>query len=94
MNCFCVGIFHKSAEHTDSREHTYSRAKCGKAVGVDMIPMEVLNNDTTCQFLLQLHHKCFEKNIVPSMWMKGIINPIPKDNTLDPRDPMSYRGIT
>ncbi len=25
---------------------------------------------------------------------KGIINPIPKDNTLDPIDPMSYRGIT
>ncbi len=28
------------------------------------------------------------------MWIKGIINPIPKDNTLNPRDPMSYRGIT
>ncbi len=29
------------------------------------------------------------------MWMKGIINPYPKDNTLDPReDPMNYRAIT
>ncbi len=55
-----------------------TRAKCCKAVGVDMIPMEVLNNDTACHFLLQQLHKCFEKYTVPSMWMKGIINSIPK----------------
>ncbi len=61
---------------------------------MDMIHTEVLNNDTACHFLLQLFHKCFEKHIVPSMWMKGIINPIPKDNTLEPRDLLSYRGIT
>ncbi len=31
------------------------------------------------------------KNIVPSMWMRCIINHTPNDNTLDPRDPMSYK---
>ncbi len=39
----------------------------------------VLNNDTAGNFT------------VPSMWVKGIINPILNDNILDPRDPMSYR---
>lgn len=28
------------------------------------------------------------------MWNKGIITPIPKCSTSDPRDPLSYRGIT
>ena len=27
-------------------------------------------------------------------WSRGIINPIPKASTSDPRDPLSYRGIT
>ncbi len=40
----------------------FNRAKCGKAVGADMIPTKDLNNDTACHFLLQLFHKCFEKN--------------------------------
>ena len=37
---------------------------------------------------------CFDSGYVPSNWGKGIINPIPKSNTADPRDPLSYRGIT
>ena len=28
------------------------------------------------------------------MWNRGIITPIPKCSTSDPRDPLSYRGIT
>jgi hypothetical protein len=28
------------------------------------------------------------------MWSKGIITPIPKSSTSDPRDPMSYRDLT
>ena len=30
----------------------------------------------------------------PSQWKLGLVNPIPKSGTNDPRDPMSYRGIT
>ena len=37
---------------------------------------------------------CFDSGCVLSNWGKGIINPIPKSNTADPRDPLSYRGIT
>ena len=33
-------------------------------------------------------------SIIIPYWIKGIINPIPKDYTLDQRDPMNFRGIT
>ena len=71
-----------------------SKAKHGKAVGCDDIPTEVLDNDSAVQFLFSLFHTCFESGIIPSLWLKGIIHPIPKDNTLDPRNPLNYRGIT
>ena len=34
------------------------------------------------------------KSVIPSIWRKGIINPIPKTSTSDRRDPLNYRGIT
>lgn len=71
-----------------------ANAKQGKAVGCDNIPVEILNNDTACKYLHQLFYKCYETGIIPSLWMRGIIHPIPKDSTLDARDPMNYRGIT
>ena len=37
---------------------------------------------------------CYETGKVPRDWGKGIINPIPKANVADHRDPLSYRGIT
>lgn len=36
---------------------------------------------------------CFDNNIVPSLWSRCIINPIPKSSTLDRRDPLSYWDI-
>ena len=66
----------------------------GKACGVDNIPVEVLNNDTSVAFMHTLFNICFSKGIMPSMWGKCIINPIPKSSSLDKRDPLSYRGIS
>ena len=37
---------------------------------------------------------CFTSGSVPARWSKGIINPIPKSNTGDMRDPLSYRGTS
>ena len=68
-------------------------SKNGKACGVDAIPSEVLCNDTSVSFLHVLFNICFDKGIIPSLWNKCIINPIPKSSTTDPRDPLSYRGI-
>jgi hypothetical protein len=37
---------------------------------------------------------CFKSGKIPNIWNKGIITPIPKCSTSDPRDPLSYRSIT
>ena len=74
-------------------EEVICKAKQGKACGIDDIPSEVLQNDTALYFLHVLFNLCFNNSIVPSLWSKCIINPIPKSSTMDPRDPLSYRGI-
>ena len=69
-------------------------AKKGKAVGNDEIPVEVLCNKISADFLCIFFQKCYRHGISPSEWAKGIISPIPKSNTTDVRDPMQYRGLT
>jgi hypothetical protein len=69
-------------------------AKKGKANGIDEIPTEALQNDTSVMFLHSLFNICFSNSTVPSVWGKCIINPIKKSSSLDPRDPLSYRGIS
>lgn len=70
------------------------KAKVGKAAGIDLIPSEVLKNDTSIFILHSLFNVCFQSGQVPTLWSKSIINPIPKSSSNDPRDPMSYRGIS
>ncbi|XP_052256259.1 uncharacterized protein LOC127861632 isoform X1 [Dreissena polymorpha] len=70
------------------------RAKLNKATGIDQIPNEVLKNDMSVSFLHSLFCVCYETGMVPSMWGKNIINPIPKSSTADKRDPLQYRGIS
>ena len=72
---------------------SFRLAKNGKACGIDESPVEVLRNDTSVSFLHVLFNVCFDKSIIPSMWNKCIINPIPKSSTIDHRGPLSYRGI-
>ncbi len=45
-------------------------------------------------FLYVLFYNCYEQSIIPTTWQRGIKNLVPKDNTLDPKDPLNYRGIT
>jgi len=68
-------------------------AKRGKACGFDNLPSEVLKNDVAIAFLHVLFNVCFNKGLVPTMWGKCIINPIPKASMPDARDPLAYRGI-
>ena len=70
------------------------RAKKRKAMGVDCIPSEALNNETSVDFLHTLFKQCFESGIIPESWRRGIVTPIPKCSTADPRIPLNYRGIT
>ena len=69
------------------------KAKDGKACGYDEIPVEVLRNSTAREYLLKLFNNCFEYGIVPKLWSFGIVNPIPKNASSDPRVPLNYRGI-
>ena len=70
------------------------KAKQEKACGVHGIPSDFFRNDTSVSFLHVLFNVFYASGVIPSDWGKGIINPIPKSNTADPRDPLSCRGIT
>lgn len=78
----------------DEVRRAVARARNGKAVGVDGIPVEVLRGEAAIQFLHRLFVVCFESCRVPAEWRRGVINPIPKNATADPRNPLNYRGIT
>ena len=74
-------------------KYPVGNAKRGKSCGFDQIPSEVLNNDVFIYFLHTLFNVCFNKDVVPAIWGKCVIKPIPKSSSADPRDPLSYRGI-
>ena len=80
--------------HVDEVVKCIVNAKLGKAPGYDEIPNELLKNDSALLMLHSLYNRCFAYGQVPSAWSKCIITPIPKSSTIDPRDPLSYRGIT
>ena len=69
-------------------------AKNGKAAGIDEIQAELIKNESSILFLTALFNKCFDSGKIPSIWSRGIINPIPKSTDKDPRQPLNYRGIT
>ncbi|CAC5355697.1 unnamed protein product [Mytilus coruscus] len=69
-------------------------AKNGKSPGVDCIQAKLCKNYTVILTLTKLFNICFKFGKVPNMWNKGIITPTPKCSTTDPRDHLSYRGIT
>jgi hypothetical protein len=70
------------------------KLKCKKAVGIDLIPNEVLKHDSIIYVLWKLCNLCFETGLVPSAWLTAIILPIPKSSTKDPHVPLNYRGIS
>ena len=85
-----------SLNHTINRnevEHAVFRAKNGKASGIDKIPYEVLKNQSIVDTLHSLFNLCFDTGIIPSIWRKAIISPLPKDLMKDKRLPLNYRGI-
>ena len=70
------------------------KAKKGKAPGLDSIIYEALKNNVAIQSLTSLFNTCLQSGLVPSIWKKAIISPIPKSSTADPRVPLNYRGIS
>ena len=54
----------------------------------------MFKNNTAVCILHKICNICFNSRIIPSLWSKGIITPIPKCSTSDHANPLSYRGIT
>jgi hypothetical protein len=90
-------VSHTLLNRNISREEVVrvvSRAKRGKAVGIDGLPNEVLKVEGVIDALCSLFQLCFDSGKVPDEWCKAIINPILKSRDNDRRLPMSYRGIS
>ena len=68
--------------------------KTSKATGPDMIPNEVLKHEGIRVLLLQFVNMCFLNNVIPSVWRRSVITPIPKGASKDPCVPLNYRGIS
>lgn len=69
------------------------KAKRGKSAGFDNLPSETFLNQCSVLFLHHLFDYCFTFGKTPVVWNKIIINPIPRSNMADARDPLCYRGI-
>ena len=68
--------------------------KNNKAPGVDCIPNEVIKHPNIEKLLHQVYCYCFENGIVPKLWLRSLIKPIPKGADKNPFLPLSYRGIS
>ena len=71
-----------------------SKAKKNKAPGIDGLVNDVLKNDVAIRAIHTLFNRCLTEGKVPIAWKLGIISPITKGGSSDPREPLSYRGIS
>ena len=69
-------------------------AKYNKAVGLDNLPYEIFKNETSVDLLTKLFNLIFESGMMPTVWLRAVIKPIPKSSMTDPRIPLQYRGIS
>ena len=70
------------------------KSKDKKSVGGESLPYEVFKNEASEEILEALFNKIFETNLVPTIWLKFLIKPIPKGGDTDPRVPLEYRGFS
>ena len=69
-------------------------SKNKKSVGLDNLPNEVFKNEASINVLTKFFNRLFETSLIPSVWRKAVLKPIPKGSTCDPRIPLEYRGIS
>ncbi|MES9881007.1 MAG: reverse transcriptase family protein [Sedimenticola sp.] len=75
-------------------ETSVLKAKVKGAPGLDNVSASVLRNRSCITALHKIISYCFQSGTVPADWARGLIKPIPKPDSKDPRDPLGYRGIT
>ena len=75
-------------------EKIVKHAKNGKAPGIDGLIVDVMKNQLSIRILVALFNKCLRLQLMPSIWAKRVISPIPKSPDNNPRVPLNYRGIS
>ena len=78
----------------DELENVLTKLKTKKSVGWDKIPNEIIKNKSITSLLLKFVQKCFDCSLVPPVWLKSIITPIPKNAQKYPYTPLNYHGIS
>ena len=86
-------ILNTSILRTEVEKAVYS-TKNGKNTGFDKILSEVLKFPIIIDVLHSLFNLCFDTGILPSIWRKAMITPVPKDATRDKRVPLQLQTIT
>ena len=75
-------------------EKVIRKLKRNKSPGVDKLSNEALQHVDVISILKHFLNMCLKFNIVPDMWQKAIISPIPKSTMKDISVPLNYRGIS
>ena len=75
-------------------EQITNSLKLNKACGFDGIPNEVVKNKDVVLYLWKLFNILFDDSLIPSVWLKAIITPIPKGAKCDPCVTLNKRGIS
>ena len=70
------------------------KAKKGKALGIDGLTRDLLKNAPSIELLTVLFNVCLKRNLISTAWTLGIIGPIPKCATNDPRVPLNCRSVS
>ena len=68
------------------------RLKCNKATDIDELPVEVLKCERLTHILLRLFNKYFTLGLIPDVWKKGVVNPIPKSSARFAETPLITEG--
>ena len=74
--------------------YTIFVAKLRKAVGMDNLPNEILENENTYKLLHVLFSQIFESGVMPTIRKSSIIKPIHKSALLDSILPLQNREIS
>ena len=91
---FTPDIFVNQSISFDEVEKVIDSLKTKEAVGIDLIPNEVLKSHDVKMILYIYFNKLFEFNKIPTLWLKSLIKPIPKISRKDPLVPLNYRAIS
>ena len=78
----------------DEVRKVVSKLKNKKSTGIDLIPNEILKREEVEDLLCALFNSCFNSGLVPSVWVRALVKPIPKGADKDPYIPLNYRGIS